>query len=56
MLIDGDWVVENILEHKWMSSEQQSAFDKWAFEEADHFLCPQLTFSSPPPAEDDATH
>lgn len=39
MLMKRDWVFENdILEHKWMSSEQQSANDEWVFEEADHFF------------------
>lgn len=57
MLMKRDWAVENdISEHKWMSSEQQSANDEWALEEADNFCVPNSRFLPLPPAEDDATH
>lgn len=57
MLMKKDWVVENdVSEHKWMSSGQQSANDQRVFEEADHFCVPSSRFLTVPPAEDDATH
>lgn len=56
MLMRRDWVVENdISEHKWMPSGQQSANDQWVLEEADCFCVPNSHFLPMPPAEDDAT-
>lgn len=57
MVMKGDWAVENdISKHKWMSSDQQSANDKWVFKEADNVCVTSSRFLPLPPAEDNATY